>query len=190
MPADIVLNKTNLEMIGERVSFRKEGNGSIKPTVSIDSKNGNLEVGKNGTDGDILVYGKTGKRAIEISAEKNKDNVDRTVYINGQDPLIEIRHFRKRTSGIFPKISISPTTIECKTDRGLPKFKLGERGSVFTTQLSIVMGSLITIARDISIRAKSSSGVNTTVNVHRDITTLKAQVIALQKKVAELERRG
>lgn len=189
MPTDIILKDKTLEIVGDKVSFRREGASSSKPTVLVDAVNGNLEVGKNGADGDILIYGKTNKRTIEISAEKNKNLDDRTIYINGQDPSIEVKHFRKRASGVFPKLRVTPTSIECKTDRGLPKFKLTERGSVFTTQLSVAMGSLITMARDITIRAKAPGGSNTTVNVHSDITALKAQVIELQKKVALLERR-
>lgn len=188
MASDIILNDDDLEIIGEKVAFRRNERSTSKPTVVIDPKNGNLEIGRNGTDGDLLVFGKSGKRSIEISAEKNRPADDRTVYINGKDSLVELKGARKRASGVFPTLSITPTAIECKTDRGSPKFKITDKGTVFSTQVSFIVNSLITIARDITIRAKNRNGVQETVNVHKDIIALKAEVRTLKAQIENLRR--
>ena len=187
MPADIILNGDDLQIVGENIGFTKT-DGS-KATVRIDPANGNIGLGDHNTDGDLLIYSKTGKRSVEISAEKNKKRDDRTIYINGQDPSIEIKHFKKNSSGVFPKITFTPTQIECKVNRGLPKFKLSSQGAVFTAPVAVMMGSAVTISRDITIRAKARDGSQKTVNVHRDIVRLKQQVAELKQQVAELRRR-
>ncbi len=188
MPSDIVLNENSLEVIGEKIEFKKDEKPSAKSTVVVDPKNGNLELGKNGTDGDLLIHGKTGKRTVEISAEKNKPREDRTIYINGQTPSIEIKSPRKHSSGVFPKMTFTPALIECKADRGTSKFKISSNGTVFSTKVAVIAGSMITIAKDITINAKSRDGSPKTVNVHRDIVTLKAEVKALKAQIAILTR--
>lgn len=189
MPADIILKDDDLKFVGKKIDCMRRDEPTAKSTVTIDPENGNLSLGDNGTDGDLLIFDTAGKRRVEISAEKNRARADRTIYINGQDPLVEVKHSKKNSSGVFPKITIGPTQIECKSDRGLPKFKLSNRGAVFSTQVSVIMGSVITISRDITIRKKDRSGAQKTVNVHQDITKLKEQIKALKQQVAELRRR-
>lgn len=186
MPSDIVLRNKRIEVIGEKVEFCKDDKPASKPTVVVDAVNGDLEIGGNNKDGDLLVRGKSGKRTVEISAEVNAPRDERTIYINGQTPSIEIKSPRKAPSGVFPKITLGPTSIECKVNRGLPKFKITDKGTVFTTQVSFMNGAAITIARDITISAKVR-GTRKTVNVHKDIVALKAQIKELQQQIAALQ---
>ena len=184
MASDIILLEDEIELQGERINVSNNGRNS---TVVLDPKHGNIELGGSNTDGDLLVTSKRGKRRIEISAGTNVDQVDRTIYLDGEKPVIEVSKPGANTRN--SKIEISPNQIECKKQSGF-SFKLQSNQSVFNTQLSVISGSFIVIGDrgDITIIKTARNGNSETVRVHKDLVKAKKDLENAKDEIKQLRR--